>query len=491
MALSPEQIEQLKALIGNARACHARGALADARRMYELARGLLPTAVELQVELGRVLMQMNLPVDAAACFRRATALQPRDPVCHFNLGNALADCRDYDEAYAAYRRALALKPYHAGCLSNLGNVLRERGRLDEAAQAIDLARRLAPHDPSFQYNAGLVARDAGNPSLARALFEAVLERQPDHGDCRWDHALALLAEGDVKRGFPAYESRWLLKRSPPPQLPLPRWAGEPLEGKTLLLLDEQGYGDLLMFARFLPLAKTQGAGRILLQCPAPLAALMATLPEVDAVVPRGAPLPEGCDLYAPLLSLPGLLGLGPEALPGPVPYLPKPEAAALPGHAPLKLGLVWAGKPTPRDRSFPLEALLPHLDDPRWRLYSLQTGPRAQDLAASGANAFVHDLGPALTDFAATARLLAGLDALVTCDTAIAHLAGALALPTFVPLLHYSDWRWGDHGERTPWYPTLRLFRQPRAADWASPLAALGQALRAFADERNLQTQLK
>ncbi len=444
----------------------------------------------LSQEASRLLAQ-GRTAEALRQFERAGRLSLLHPDLYNNLGVALRGLGRLEAAEACYRRALALQPHHAGCLSNLGNVLREQGRLDEAAHTIDLARRLAPQDPTFQYNAGLVARDAGNPSLARALFEAVLERQPDNGDCRWDHALALLAEGDLARGFPAYEARWLLRRSPPPQVPLPRWDGAPLEGRGLFLLDEQGYGDVLMFARFLPEAKRRGAGRLVLQCPPALAPLLATLPEVDAVVPRGAPVPEGCALYAPLLSLPGLLGLGADALPAPLPTLPRPQPIALPGDGGLKLGLVWAGKPTPRDRSFPLEALLPHLDDPRWRLYSLQTGPRARDLADSGAAAFVHDLGPVLTDFAATARLLVGLDALVTCDTAIAHLAGALGLPTFVPLLHYSDWRWGDHGERTPWYPTLRLFRQPRAGDWKSPLSALAQALRAFADAKNLQTQLK
>ena len=251
--------------------------------------------------------------------------------------------------------------------------------------------------------------------------------------------------------------------------------------RGFFLSDEQGFGDVLQFARFIPELKRRGAGKIILECQPELMRLMALAPGVDAVVPRQKATPTG-DVTAPLLSRPAIFGTTLDTLPAAIPYLnaPTPERM-LPDDGRRKLGLVWAGKPMPRDRSCPLELLLPLLGDPRYTPFSLQVGPRAADLPALGGDSFITDLGPALYDFAETAAVLRQLDLLVTVDTAVAHLAGALGVPTFLLLRYTSDWRWFDRGTTSPWYPSFTLFRQHAPNRWERALEDLAAALAVFA----------
>ncbi|MBI1216260.1 MAG: hypothetical protein GC185_10655 [Alphaproteobacteria bacterium] len=230
-----------------------------------------------------------------------------------------------------------------------------------------------------------------------------------------------------------------------------------------------------------------GAGKVVLECQPQLMRLMTLAPGVDAVIPRERALPH-CDLYAPLLSLPGILGTTMETLPAEVPYLFAPEMAAatqkaFPQDERLKVGLVWAGQVIPRDRSCPLQKILPLLGDPRIAPVSLQVGPRARDLKETGADAFIADMSPHLTDFAETAAVLDKLDLLITIDTSVAHLAGALGVPTFLLLRYTSDWRWLDKITTSPWYPSFRLFRQTGACRWDEPLHEMHTELQRFVDK--------
>jgi FkbM family methyltransferase len=419
---------------------------------------------------------------ALAVYAEAAAIDQRLSELYNNLGVALRAVGRMAAAEAAYRRALALTPNSPGHLSNLANLLRELGRLSEAEELHRRALKLKPEDPRVIYNAALVPRDDHRPAEAQAMYERTLAIDPKNAECLWDHALIRLQQGDYAGGFPEYETRWGLDRSKPRSYSLPRWQGEPLKGRSLFLHDEQGFGDVLMFARFIPEVRRRGAGRIVLECQPELMRLMALTPGVDAVVRRGAPAPD-CDLVVPLLSLPGLLGATLENLPRQVPYLQAPALELpLPRDSRLKLGMVWAGKQTPRDRSIPLVDLLPVLGDPRYAPYSFQLGPRAADLKSVGADAMVLDLGPRLFDFAETAAALKQIDVLVTIDTAVAHLAGALGITTYMLLLYTSDWRWFDEGESSPWYPSMRLFRQRKPNRWDEPLADLAAALNSFAD---------
>ncbi len=422
--------------------------------------------------------------EAALAFAAAARLNPGEARAHANLGVVLRRLNRPAAAVAAHRRALALSPDDPGMRSNLGNVLRDLGRLAEAEVELRRAVALAPASRAFTYNLALLLRDARQHAEAETMLEALAASDPADAEVEWDLALTRLYRADYRRGFAGYEARWRLARTPPRQVPGPRWTGaEKVAGRTLLLISEQGFGDAIQFARFVPLVAAQGA-RVVLECLPELAGLFARLPGVAQIVVKGAP-PPPYDLWAPMLSLAHLLGCDWDSLPAAIPTLPPPPPLR-PRAAPetlLSVGLVWAGKPTPRDRSWPLETLLPLLEDPRVAVFSLQLGPRAADLAALGVDALVTDLSPRLTSFADSAAVMAGLDLIITIDSAPAHLAGALGRPVWVLLRYVSDWRWRDDGDTSPWYPTMRLFRQPTPDDFATPVAAVKAALAALVAE--------
>lgn len=402
-----------------------------------------------------------------------------------NLGVTLRGMKRLAAAEACYSRGLALKPDDIGLMSNFGNLLRERGKLDQSLKLHERVLASGRKVSDFIYNAAIIHRDLANPAKAQKLLEEALSLAPKSSDLPWELALVHLQQGDYATGFPAYEARWAYKKIARRKMPMPEWKGEALKGEILFVTDEQGFGDVLQFARFIPELKRRGAGKIILECQPELMRLLEATPGIDAVLPRERAVPH-CEYHVPLLSLPGILGTTLKTLPANCPYLKAPETEKkLESGGRLKVGLVWAGQTKPRDRSIGLDQLLPLLGDPRLAPFSLQVGARAADLKKTGADAFITDLSPFLHDFAETAALLKQLDLLITIDTAAAHLAGGLGVPTFLLLLHSSDWRWFDRRSDSPWYPSLTLFRQARPHDWTAPLTSLKRALAAFADERH------
>jgi tetratricopeptide (TPR) repeat protein len=426
---------------------------------------------------------------AAAAFSRAALLAPGMALAHTNLGVALRRLGRVEAAIASYRRALALTPNDPALNSNLGNALREAGRLEQAESHLARAHAAQPEEPQFAYNLALAIRDRHRHGEARALFAALAEAYPTHADYAWDLALTDLYLKDYAQGFAGYEARWGLTRTPPRALPGERWRlGAAIAGKVVLIAAEQGFGDALQFARFLPILARMGA-TVIVECQPELAALFAVMPSVTQVVEKHAALP-AYDLWAPMMSLAWLLGVHWKTLPAPPAYLAPPHRLAdrlgWPPGTTLNVGLIWAGKTTPRDRSWPLEMLLPLMEDPRAAFWSLQMGERGADLARLGVGTLVRDLAPRLTSFADTAAAMAELDLIITIDTSAAHLAGALGRPTWVLLRHVSDWRWLDDGDTCAWYPTLTLFRQPDPADFTSPVQRMAAALAAVLDKRQL-----
>lgn len=415
---------------------------------------------------------------AAAGFARAALLAPTLALAHVNLGVALRRLGKVEAAIASYRRALALTPDDAALHSNLGNALREAGQLAPAEHHLRRATETQPASAQFRYNLALALRDRRRHHEARDLLAGLVAMVPGNPDYAWDLALSDLYLRDYASGFAGYEARWRLARTQTRDLPGTRWRpGMAVAGKTVFIAAEQGFGDALQFARFLPLVAGQGA-RVVVECLPELVDLFAALPGIAQVVSRHAP-PPPYDLWTPIMSLAWLLGVSAGTVPAEVPYLtpPRRQALAKPPGAVLNVGLIWAGKTTPRDRSWPLEKLLPLVEDPRVAWWSLQMGPRATDLTAIGAAGLIRDLAPGLASFADTASLMAELDLIVTIDTSAAHLAGALGRPAWVLLRYVSDWRWLDEPETCAWYPTMRLFRQPDPADFATPVARLKAAL--------------
>jgi len=444
----------------------ARGAAAPADPAAEADR-LFQAALERQ--------KHGVADEAVALYRRALALHPGLASAYNNLAILLREQGHREAVVACLSRAAALAP-SAAFYSNLGNCLWLLDRFAEAEAAYDRALALAPERPETLHNLGLLKGSMGDGAAAIACFERALalpaEDPLQAAELRWDYALALLTEGDFARGFAAYEGRWQVPRHAMQPLPMPPWQGESLVGKSLLVVSEQGLGDTLQFVRYLPALAALGP-RVTLACQSELLRLLAGLPGIEQVLARDGPLPRA-DYHLPLLSLPHRLGATLATLPR-APYLSVPAGIAGP---PLRrpigtraaIGIVWAGRPEHRNdarRSMPLELLLRLAELPGVTLVSLQKGPRASDIARLGAEALIEDRTPALGDFADTAALLRQLDLVIGVDTAALHLAGALGRPGFVLLPFAADWRWLRRREDTPWYPSLRLFRQTAPGDWA------------------------
>ena len=429
---------------------------------------------QLHNSFGVVLAEMGEPAAAAASFRCALALAPADAVTWSNLGNAAAEA-------PAHRRALVLDPLAAGALGNLASLRQSAGSRAEAERLWRRALALNPAFAEAWSNLGASRQHMAELDFAAKAFPRAIAADPGFADGWFNRGLLRLLLGDYANGLADYERRWHRRGMARPDLAAPLWTGDDPKGKRLLLWAEQGHGDTIQFARFIPLLNRRGAEAVL-AVPRRLMPLLVSLGDVARVVAIDGPLPVA-DLQAPLMSLPFLLGLGDEAAAPLASYLsppprPAPSPAAIARDGRPLVGLVWAGSPVNESdgwRSLALDRLRPLLAERGIRFVSLQFGPSAADIAKAGLEDRLET--PALGDFAASASLVASLDLVVTVDTAMAHLAGAMGKEAWVLLAHVPDWRWGMSGETTSWYPSLRLFRQASPGDWDGVVAKLAQAL--------------
>jgi tetratricopeptide (TPR) repeat protein len=402
-----------------------------------------------------------------------------------NLAIALRKKGRYDLAEACYQRALQLEPDNASALINHGNVLRDLGRYDAAEQLYKKAIALDGSNRGAWYGLGLIYRDMKRLDESIEALEKTLSFTPDDADVKWDLSHSLLSRGDFRRGMALYESRWSLKGVEKPRYPWPEWQpGDAISGKTVLLYGEQGFGDILQFARFIPFVVAQGAKVVLHLRPELVPLFSGQFSGVVQIYGREDALPKNtCDLVAPLMSVPTLLGLEADDIPR-RPYLRSPQATiTLPEgsrDARLKAGICWQGSPThknDRNRSMPFEAFAPLLSLPELALFSLQKGPAAtlpQDLGLSG---LVHVLDPHLKSFAESAAILTHLDLLITVDTSVLHLAAAMGKPVWLLLPVSHDWRVDQADSMASWYPSVRVFKQPTPGDWTAVMAAVRDAL--------------
>ncbi|WP_431857492.1 tetratricopeptide repeat protein [Azospirillum sp.] len=419
------------------------------------------------------------PAEAAAAARGAVDLAPDLAEAHLNLGNALNGMQRWADAVAALSRAVALRPAFANAWSSLGFALEKLGEEAQAEVAYRTAAGLNPALGEAWGNLGRVLTAQGRCAEALEAFVQAVRARPDNPKDHWNLALALLLNGRLAEGFAEYEWRWLYKdfSSPRRSFAPPLWTGGPLEGRTILLHAEQGLGDAIQFARYAREVARMGA-RVVLEAHPPLRRLFAGLEGVSAQADLCGPLPD-FDLHAPLLSLPRLVG----RIAAEVPYLTaeadRVEAWRHRLGGGVKVGLVWAGNPghaNDANRSLPLAALEPLLRTAGVRFFAVQKEPRPGDRAILAAHG-VAELGPDLHDFADTAAALEALDLLVTVDTAVAHLAGALGRPVWLLLPFVPDWRWMLERADSPWYPTMRLFRQDRRGDWPGVVERVSAAL--------------
>jgi Flp pilus assembly protein TadD len=429
--------------------------------------------------------------EAIALYARVLALTPDDSRCYNNIGVALRAQSRFAAALACYQQALGRTPNDPGLHSNIGNVLRSLGRFEEAETSHRQALALRPDHTEALYNLGLVLKDNQRFKEALQCLNEVIRRRPQHADAHFDRALVWLQTGDLLRGFAEYEWRWRLKENPPRKFERPLWDGAPLAGRTLLLYGEQGMGDVIQFARYASFAGE--TGRVIVECQPPLVRLMQSLHGVAAVVPRGATLP-AFDLQAPLLSMPRIRGTTRESIPSPGRYLAPPEGAGaklLPiiqgRKVALKVGIAWAGKPSHRNdhnRTAGLAPFIALLGVPNVAFFNLQVGDRARDLVSLGCHGLITDLAPLIEDFTDTAAAMDALDLVITVDTSVAHLAGALGRPVWILLSYSGEWRYLEGLTDSPWYPSARLFQQQSFGDWPGVFDAVRQTLAALATER-------
>jgi tetratricopeptide (TPR) repeat protein len=452
--------------------------LNDAAACFEQALALEPGYAEAHYNLGNVFSAQGKLDRAVACYQRALALRPDRPDFHNELGNALRDQGKFEPAMESCERALTLKPNYAEAHYNLGNVFGDQGKLDNAVGCYERALALKPNYPDAHTNLIVTLRDQGRIDDAMACCKRALAFHPDSADTHFSDAYFRLLTGDFVEGWRKYEWRWLIKEVTPHGLSVPLWDGKDLRGRTILLHCEQGLGDSIQCVRFARLVKDKH-GTVLLSCPHSLARLFKDVAGVDGIFTDGRGLP-GYDVHAPLMSLPGLFQTNLDSIPAEAPYLQSDPARVavwrdrLAGYRGLKVGISWRGRPTHKDdrkRSMTAAQFTEFLNIPGLTVVSLQKDGTAGEIETLGnIPGSFFDAGPLLEDFSDTASVMADLDLVIAVDTSVCHLAGALAAPVWTLLPFAPDWRWLLQREDSPWYPAMRLFRQPKIGDWQSVL---------------------
>jgi tetratricopeptide (TPR) repeat protein len=492
----------------------AAGLLAEAILAFEQARDLQPASANAWLELGSTLYAAGRPDPAAKCYERAihlgpdsskarynfavlragqgrwteardlllhaVTLQPFDADAHNNLGSAYRALSDTARADAHFRTAIKIQAGHRNALENLARLLWDERRLEESLEVFE---DLAKHHPGYaaaHRHSGFVQLELAHPSEAAESFRRCLVATPEDAQAQWGLAFAELSLANFEAGWPLYE--WRFRAFPSARhFDPPEWDGALLDGRQILLYAEQGFGDTIQFVRYAPSVKDRG-GSVIVECQPGLRRLLETVEGIDQVVGRGDTLPP-FDCHAPLMSLPRIFNSVPMRERFDIPYLlPDSDAAEKwrvllhravdPGF--FRVGLTWAGNPGHRNdgnRSIPPEQFNPLADLDRVAWFAIQKEARSlPELPFTVLPGELHD-------FAETAAAILNLDLIISVDTAVAHLAGALGKPVWTLLPHAADWRWLMDREDTPWYPTMRLFRQPRRGHWTPVIETVRREL--------------
>jgi tetratricopeptide (TPR) repeat protein/glycosyltransferase involved in cell wall biosynthesis len=464
---------------------------------YQQALALAPDIPQTAYNLAKIFEEQGKVEEGIALYEQALVADPDFVPALINLAVALQENGKLLEAVNLYRRALEINPHSWEAYNNLATVLQEQGNLEDALEYYHKALELLPDFGEAINNLGRTFLEKGAVEEAIACYKRAIYLNPDHASAHLNLSLALLLAGDLENGLAEYEWRWKINEfkighscfmtGPENTVAAreyrPLWDGSDLQGKTILLHAEQGLGDSIQFVRYAAIVKNKG-GRVIVGCYPQLQRLFATVEGIDLLIVKGAPLPE-FDVQVPMLSLPYVLGTRLETIPETTAYLSKPAGAEftlLPGGN-LKVGIVWAGNPKHRkntQRSCSLSQFLPLLDVSGVSFYSLQKEVSEADRALLNQTPIV-DLSPHFGDLADTAAAIAKLDLVITVDTAVAHLAGALGKPVWILLAFSPDWRWLLEREDSPWYPSARLFRQRERGDWQGVFERVAEALGAVA----------
>ena len=435
--------------------------------------------------------------EAAELVGRAIKADPQVAQFHNALGVILEAQDKTESAIDAYRNAVSLKPDYAEAHNNLGIILRNKGRLGDAEAKYRQALQLEPQSSEAHYNLGNVLKEQGRCADAIRSYDRAIELEPGYAQAHWNRSHAFLLGGDLKKGWQGYEWR----RSPdleivtyPHRHRQPRWDGSTFAGRRLLVHCEQGLGDSIQFMRYLPMVKARG-GTVIFEAWKPLHGLLQNYADIDEMLELSFDKQTDADfdLHVSLMDLPAISGTTLETIPAETPYI-HPDPAKVTywrdklDDPNLKVGIVWAGSPShgnDHNRSCELELFAPLAGIDGVRLYGLQKGPAEAQARKLSPVTELTSLSESLNDFSDTAAAIANLDLVISVDTAPAHLAGAMARPTWVLLPFAPDWRWMLDWTDSPWYPTTRLFRQNQWGDWDPVFQCIHEELRQLAAGRH------
>lgn len=403
-----------------------------------------------------------------------------------NLGAALKEINKYDAALACYKKSLAIAPDRASTWTNLGNLYCSMQLFDAALEAHENAIKLTPDSSGHLFNKALVYFYSNKLDEATEHFDNILCKSPNNAQAHWHKALSLLGKGDLNNGFKEYEWRFKIDSSPGKFAGNNIWNGQTLSDKSISITSEQGFGDILQFARFIkPFRKRYNPAKVILKTRSELVDILGSLNDVDKIIDNKTNNISS-DFSFPLLSLPNILDITIDNIGQNVPYInidkSTPNSAIKTSSSYKKVGLIWAGKTTPKDRSCKLNDLMPLLSNPNAEFYSFQIDDRKKDIEDIGASGLITDLGEEINNFADTASRMKQMDLLITVDSGPAHLAGALGLNTWVLLLYCSDWRWLLDRNDSPWYPSLKLYRQSKPNCWNNAISKLTEDFNQWVD---------
>lgn len=460
----------------------AMGDVKEAIANYRQAIAISPEYAEAYVNLGIALQEIEQVDQALNCYRKALDLKPDFAEAFFALGNALQNCGQTEAAVISLQEATRLRPDFAAAYCNLGNLLKELSRFDEAVTIFSEAIRAQPDFAVAYCNLGNVQKEMQQFRLAIASYTQATALNPDFAEAHWNQSLVHLLLGEFEAAWPLFEWRWKAEKNNIrlPDFRKPLWLGEPvLLGKTILICWEQGFGDTIQFCRYASHVQALGA-KVLLVVPPSLVPLLKTLDGVDQVLGPDEPISD-FDYYCPLMSLPLAFHTTLQTIPGPKAYLHADEsksslwAAKLPRTGRKRVGIAWSGSTTNKSRSVPLAELILHL--PKHLDYvCLQKDVTAVErdiLSNANMCCFEQDVA----DFSDTAALCGLMDMVISIDTSAAHLAGALGKQTWVLLPQLPDWRWLLERADTPWYPSMRLYRQVQLGVWEPVLHRVAREL--------------
>ena len=455
------------------------GELDRSVQAYQQALEIAPDDAEIHNNLGVTLKEMGELDRSVQAYQQALEINPQYAEAHNNLGNVLKEMDQLDESIHAYQKALKINPQYVEVYNNLGNVLKEMDQLDESIHAYQKAIQIQPDYVEAHINLGVVLREQVRLKESIQAHQQAIQIQPDYDEAHINLAITFLLQGQLTAGWKEFEWRRSRKRD----FKRPLWDGTPLNGKSILIYAEQGFGDTIQFVRYIDLLPDANT-IIIVFCQPELKTLFKSMDRIDTLVTKGEDIPNS-DVHVPLLSLPYMFNTTLNTIPARIPYLyPNPKADSvfhLDGSHDLKIGIVWAGRPTHADdnnRSIDLKWFKCLLDIRNCEFFSLQVGERREDIKQHGHHRTIKDLGKQFTDFHHTALAILQLDLVISVDTAVAHLAGALGKEVWTLLPFVPDWRWMLDRSDSPWYPSMTLFRQQETGgDWSPVFERLRLAL--------------